>query len=193
MAVRIRMKKLGRKHRPFFRICAVDSRAPRDGRVLEELGTYDPMIPETDARADLNHDRFSYWLGVGAQMSDKVSVLFRKYGPEGTHVAAREEAMGKRSGPRVLPDQGAPAYVPSEEPTEPETAAADEAGEVKEADASTETVSPASDAASEEVVAKTEATEAEPTEGEAAESEAAVADEGKAGAENEAGEEEKSE
>ena len=51
VAVRIRMKKLGRKHRPFFRICAVDSRAPRDGRVLEELGTYDPMIPETDARA----------------------------------------------------------------------------------------------------------------------------------------------
>ena len=85
VAVRIRMKKLGRKHRPFFRICAVDSHAPRDGRVLEELGTYDPMIAETDARAELNHERFSYWLGVGAQMSDKVKVLFRKYGPEGTH------------------------------------------------------------------------------------------------------------
>ena len=51
MAVRIRMKKMGRKHRPFFRICAMDSRRPRDGRVLEELGTYDPMVPETDARA----------------------------------------------------------------------------------------------------------------------------------------------
>ena len=191
MAVRIRMKKLGRKHRPFFRICAVDSRSPRDGRVLEELGTYDPMIPETDARAELNHDRFSYWLGVGAQMSDKVSVLFRKYGPEGTHVAAREEALSKRSGPRVIPDQGAPAYVPSEEPTEP--AEAGESGEVKEADASTETASAASDAASEEVVAETEATEAEPTEGEAAETEAAAADEEKAGAENEAGEEDKSE
>ncbi|MEC7501453.1 MAG: 30S ribosomal protein S16, partial [Planctomycetota bacterium] len=75
MAVRIRMKKLGRKHRPFFRICAVDSRAPRDGRVLEELGTYDPMIPETDARAALNNERFAYWLGVGAQMSDRVKVL----------------------------------------------------------------------------------------------------------------------
>ena len=50
MAVRIRMKKLGRKHRPFFRIVAVDGRRPRDGRVLEELGTYDPLVPETDAR-----------------------------------------------------------------------------------------------------------------------------------------------
>ena len=53
MAVKIRMKKMGRKHRPFFRVCAVDSRAPRDGRVIEELGTYDPMVPETDARAIL--------------------------------------------------------------------------------------------------------------------------------------------
>ncbi len=180
MAVRIRMKKLGRKHRPFFRICAVDSRAPRDGRVLEELGTYDPMIPETDARAELNHDRFSYWLGVGAQMSDKVSVLFRKYGPEGTHVAAREEALSKRSGPRVIPDQGAPAYVPSEEPTESEAVESDE---VKEADATTETANAANDAPSEEVA----------TEGGTAESEVATADEEKAGAENEAGEEEKSE
>jgi len=52
------MKKMGKKHRPFFRICAVDGRKPRDGRVLEELGTYDPMIGETDARAMLKaHSR----------------------------------------------------------------------------------------------------------------------------------------
>ena len=44
------MKRMGRKHRSFFRICAVDSRNPRDGRVLEELGTYDPMVHETDAQ-----------------------------------------------------------------------------------------------------------------------------------------------
>ena len=49
MAVRIRMKKFGRRHRPFYRICAMDARSPRDGRVLEELGTYDPMVPEVDA------------------------------------------------------------------------------------------------------------------------------------------------
>ena len=53
------MKKMGRKHRPFFRICAMDIRVPRDGRVLEELGTYDPMVPETDARAILNGEAAS--------------------------------------------------------------------------------------------------------------------------------------
>ena len=66
MAVRIRMKKLGRKHRPFYRICAMEQRTPRDGRVLEELGTYDPMVPETDARARLDGERIKYWLSVGA-------------------------------------------------------------------------------------------------------------------------------
>ena len=71
MSVRIRMKKLGRKHRPFFRICAMDIRVPRDGRVLEELGTYDPMVPETDARAILNAERIKYWLSVGAQPSTR--------------------------------------------------------------------------------------------------------------------------
>ena len=50
----------------------MDIRKPRDGRVLEELGTYDPLIPETDARAMLNGERINYWLSVGAQPSDKV-------------------------------------------------------------------------------------------------------------------------
>ena len=67
MAVKIRMKRLGRKHRSYFRICATDSRAPRDGRVIEELGSYDPEVPLTDARCKLNNDRVQYWLGVGEQ------------------------------------------------------------------------------------------------------------------------------
>ena len=89
MAVRIRMKKLGRKHRPFYRICAMEQRAPRDGRILEELGTYDPMVPETDARAKLDGERINYWLSVGAQPSDKVKVLIKKYGSAGTHLEAQ--------------------------------------------------------------------------------------------------------
>ncbi len=93
MAVRIRMKKMGRKHRPFFRICATDARSPRDGRVIEELGTYDPMIAETDARVTLNIERLQYWLGVGAQPSEKVAVLIKKYGPNGTHLQQQKEAV----------------------------------------------------------------------------------------------------
>ncbi|MEN6406683.1 MAG: 30S ribosomal protein S16 [Thermoguttaceae bacterium] len=93
MSVRIRMKQFGRKHRPYYRICAVDIRRPRDGRVLEELGTYDPLIPETDARALLNGERVAYWLSVGAQPSVKVNVLIKKYGTGGTHLAAQQAAM----------------------------------------------------------------------------------------------------
>ena len=79
MAVRIRMKKLGRKHRPYYRIVAIDGRQPRDGRVIEELGSYDPMVRDTDARVRLKPARVKYWLGVGAQPSEKVSVLLKKY------------------------------------------------------------------------------------------------------------------
>ena len=79
MAVRIRMKMLGRKHRPYFRIVAIDSRQPRDGRIIEELGSYDPMVKNTDDRVRLRPDRIKYWLGVGAKPSEKVQVLFKKY------------------------------------------------------------------------------------------------------------------
>lgn len=97
MAVRIRMKKMGRTHRPFYRVCAMDKRSPRDGRVIEELGTYDPMCPETDARVTLKADRIDYWLSVGAQPSDKVAVLIKKYGTDGSHVDAQAAALERLS------------------------------------------------------------------------------------------------
>ena len=108
MAVRIRMKQFGRRHRPFFRVCVTDARTPRDGRVLEEVGYYDPMVPETDARAFLRGDRIDYWLSVGAQPSDKVAVLIKKYGSKGSHLdeqkAAVERLSGKRRRPSVPTD-----------------------------------------------------------------------------------------
>ena len=112
MSVRIRMKKFGRKHQPFYRICAMDIRKPRDGRVLEELGTYDPMIPETDARARLNGERINYWLSVGAQPSDKVSVLIKKYGVGGTHNEAQQQAIGRLAVARRRPEPMAPLPRP---------------------------------------------------------------------------------
>ena len=71
MAVRIRMKKMGRQAPARSFASARWNREPRDGRVLEQLGTYDPMIPETDARAMLNAERIKYWLSVGAQPSER--------------------------------------------------------------------------------------------------------------------------
>jgi small subunit ribosomal protein S16 len=79
VAVRIRMKKMGRKHRMYFRIVAIDSRQPRDGRVIEELGTYDPLIPDVDATTTLRPDRIKYWLSVGALPSERCATLFKKY------------------------------------------------------------------------------------------------------------------
>lgn len=104
VAVRIRMKKLGRRHQPFYRICAMDARTPRDGRVLEELGTYDPLVPEVDARAVLNGQRIRYWLGVGAQPTEKVKVLIKKYGQEGTHLAQQQAALDRLAQIRRRPE-----------------------------------------------------------------------------------------
>lgn len=87
------MKRMGRKNRAFFRICATDSRSPRDGKVIEELGTYDPHVPETDARVVLNKERVAYWLEVGAIPSPKVSVLIKKFGANGTHLEAQQKAI----------------------------------------------------------------------------------------------------
>src|SRR5437773_2649075 len=95
MAVRIRMKKLGRKHRPFFRMVAIDGRAPRDGKVIEELGHYDPLIKDTDARAILKGDRIAYWMSVGALPSENCEVLIRKYGKDGSRLAEQQAALEK--------------------------------------------------------------------------------------------------
>ena len=127
MAVKIRMKMMGRKHRPFFRICAIDSRNPRDGRVLEELGTYDPMVTDTDARTLLNAERINYWLGVGAQPSDRVRVLIKKYGGEGTHLEQQKSARERLAMPKIVPDAGEPVYIRPAEGEEPAAAPAAEA------------------------------------------------------------------
>lgn len=130
MAVKIRMKMMGRKHRPFFRICATDSRSPRDGKVLEELGTYDPMIADTDARVTLNNERLTYWLSVGAQPSENVKVFIKKYGPAGIKVAAQQAARERLAMPKVVPPAPEPVYVPeAEAEATPEQPVAEQANE----------------------------------------------------------------
>ena len=138
------MKRMGRTHRPFYRICATDRRTPRDGRVIEELGTYDPSVPDTNARCALKAARVDYWLSVGAQPSDKVRVLIKKYGTDGTHLKEMEEARSRLSLPRVVPEAGEPilAPTPKEEPPAPEadasTATSSEESSPAEASADTD-------------------------------------------------------
>jgi small subunit ribosomal protein S16 len=111
--VRIRMKSFGRRHRPFFRICAMDARSPRDGRAIEELGHYDPMVRNKEARTVLNVNRIRYWLSVGAQPSEKVQVLLNKYGVK---KPAPGEPWQLLEPPAPAPAPAAPAEPPAPPP-----------------------------------------------------------------------------
>lgn len=82
MAVRLRLKRMGRRHRTFFRLSAMDTREPRDGRVIEQLGWYDPVAKEPEKQVSLNRERIAYWLGVGAQPSETVRDLLKRQGIE---------------------------------------------------------------------------------------------------------------
>lgn len=130
MAVRLRMKRMGRKARPFYRICAMDGRCPRDGKVIEELGHYDPLVRETDARAILNGERIAYWVSVGASPSEKVAILIKKYGANGSHLEKQKFALEKLKSAR--PQAPAP-YIPPPKPAAVEPAPAAE-GEVAAAE-----------------------------------------------------------
>ncbi|MAV36426.1 MAG: 30S ribosomal protein S16 [Planctomycetaceae bacterium] len=151
------MKRLGRRHRPFYRICAMDSRSPRDGKVIEELGYYDPMVRETDARAILQSERIDYWISQGALPTEKVKVLIDKYGTNGSCLDRQKEALER------LATQKPVAPPPQKVPL-PEGIASAEKQESSQADApkSEETAAetpPASDAveAASEPAAATEA------------------------------------
>jgi small subunit ribosomal protein S16 len=80
MAVKLKLKRMGRTHVPFFRLAAMDSRTRRDGRVLEELGYYDPANKDPKLQARLDADRIQHWLSVGAQPTDTVRNLLKKHG-----------------------------------------------------------------------------------------------------------------
>ena len=80
MAVRLRLSRHGRRHRPFFRLAAVDQRRARDSRVIEHLGHYDPIEPNAEKAVVLKRERIEYWLGVGAQPSNTVRRMLEKAG-----------------------------------------------------------------------------------------------------------------
>ena len=81
MALAIRLSRGGRKHRPFYRIVVADKRMPRDGRYIEKLGTYNPLLDDQNAeRVKLVEDRIKYWLEQGAQPSERVAIFLGKAG-----------------------------------------------------------------------------------------------------------------
>jgi len=78
MGVRIRLARHGAKKKPFYRIVVADGESPRDGRFLEKVGTYDPLV--NPAKVSLNSDRIKYWIGKGATPTDTVKSLLKKEG-----------------------------------------------------------------------------------------------------------------
>ena len=77
MAVKIRLQRFGSKKKPYYRVVIADSRMKRDGRFLEQVGTYDPM--QSPARVTLKLDRLDHWVSVGAKASDTVASLVRRF------------------------------------------------------------------------------------------------------------------
>jgi len=75
--VKLRLKRMGRRNRAFFRICAFDSREERDGRSIEQLGTYDPMEKDESKKVVLKRERIEYWLSVGAQPTETVASILK--------------------------------------------------------------------------------------------------------------------
>ncbi|RPF70605.1 30S ribosomal protein S16 [Aurantiacibacter spongiae] len=143
MAIALRLSRGGAKKRPYYRIVAADSRSPRDGKYLEQIGTYNPLLAKDDEnRVKLDEDRARYWLGVGAQPSDRVLRFL--------------DAAGiKERAPRNNPQKGEPGEA-ARERAEERAAKAAEAEEAKKAAeeeakaASAEEDTPAGDAAGEE-------------------------------------------
>jgi len=104
MAVKLRMTRIGRRHRPFFRINAIESRHPRDGRFIEKLGHYDPIEKDESKQVVLDLERVKYWLDKGAIPSDTVSkILLRqgikhKYAEEKTSRRTKARAIARAKG-----------------------------------------------------------------------------------------------
>ena len=96
MSIKIRLARGGSKKRPHYRIVAADSRMPRDGRFIERLGTYDPLLPkDSEERVKLDVERIQHWLGQGAQTTDRVSRFLEAAGV----VAKKERANLKKGEP----------------------------------------------------------------------------------------------
>lgn len=109
MPVKLRLKRMGRANRAYFRLSAIDSRKPRDGRVIEELGHYDPLEKDQAKQFVAKIDRCKYWLDNGAVPSETVSSLLKKNGLDHKHLK--------------LPRPGKPKAVPAAEGEKKEAAA----------------------------------------------------------------------
>ena len=148
MSMKIRLARGGSKKRPFYRIVAADSRMPRDGRFIEKLGTYNPLLPkDSEDRVKMDMDRIQHWLGHGAQPTERIARMLEAAGvlpkternnPKKAELGtkAKERLEAKEAKSEEAPAEEAAAEAPAEEaaaeaPAE-EAEAEEDAGDSKE-------------------------------------------------------------
>jgi small subunit ribosomal protein S16 len=137
MSLKIRLARAGAKKRPFYRIVVADSKSPRDGRYIEKVGTYDPLLPRDGERVTLVEERVKHWLSVGAQPTDRVLRFLDKAGMRkrdarsnptkgqpGKKRVEREEAKVAAAAEKAKAAAEA-AAAPAEAPAEAEAPAAE--------------------------------------------------------------------
>ncbi|MEL7253399.1 MAG: 30S ribosomal protein S16 [Pseudomonadota bacterium] len=149
MAMKIRLARGGSKKRPFYRIVAADSRMPRDGRFIEKLGTYNPLLPkDSEERVKMNMERVQYWISQGAQPTDRISRFLEAAG-----VAEKKDRNNPQKG-----EPGQKAKDRAEEKAEKAKAAEEAAAEPVEEEVVAEEA-PAEQAPAEEAPAEEAAEE----------------------------------
>ncbi|MEC8263485.1 MAG: 30S ribosomal protein S16 [Pseudomonadota bacterium] len=178
MALKIRLARGGAKKRPFYRIVVAEASAPRDGRYVERVGTYNPMVPKDhDQRLTLKAERITYWLGQGAQPTERVQKMLAGAGLAEAPVIReqpKKSAPGRKRAEREAEEAAAAAETA-------ESAAAEEAAAAEAAEEAPAEEAPAEEAAAEEAAAEeapAEEAAAEEAPAEEAAAEEAPAEEG---------------
>ena len=151
--VKIRLRRFGKKNTPVYRVVVADGRSPRDGRIIEEIGTYDPLLKNNNFT--LNLDRVDYWLGVGAQASDTVNSFIKKARKGPVEAAVEEPAAEAVEAPAETeaapePAEAAAEVAVAEEPAAdeaPKLEAETDAPEASAAEAAPEPEAPVADEA----------------------------------------------
>lgn len=161
MALKIRLARAGSKKRPYYHIVIADVRAPRDGRFIEQVGSWNPMLPKDGERVKLNEERIKHWMGHGAQPTDRVLRFLDEAG------LAKREARNNPN--KALPGKKAQERLEAAKQAEEDAKAkADEEAEASKAAeeeaAAAEAEAPAEEAPAEEAAAEEPAAEEAPAE-----------------------------
>ncbi len=130
MAVKIRLARGGAKKRPFYRIVVADERAPRDGRYIERVGSYNPLLAKDNPkRVELNEERIKYWLGEGAQVTERIHRFLFKAGLMKNAPVWPEKKRPPKNAPQDEPE----ATKEADAPADAEAASGDDNAEAAEA------------------------------------------------------------